>query len=413
MAKELAVSNNKMMSVVPIAYSQACNIELLGGISDRQQYDGITETYSPDYAIRPCVFMPHCKLINPDNPYDTGDCNSILTSFSWIEISASGQQTVVASSEKSSIVSGYSTVIEGNDRGKLTISKNSTLGTHRTLRFRATWTDPVSGYVYTFIKDKALYLEDCTNARAEIMIDVASTVMWNPLRHNSTQPINVSVMVGAKDMTSNAKTRIWWYRILNNGSKELITSADGCYELTSVTKAANGQVTGIVVNEEMIGDSIGYEVRACYIYSGSIPSSPREADARKETKIKRYFPPLTAKFIGSASHVSQSVAAVLCKAVVSDNIGVIDSSVWQEYIRARWDKVTFSQVTNNGVVSMVESSTTLGYGETFLCPVDEGKAIRLVLEDRGAYCVLTDDSGNALADDNGNVLISREIDSSI
>lgn len=412
--KELAHSNDKMMSVQPVAYSQTCEIELVGGISNRQQYDGIQQTFSPNFAIRPCVMFPRCGLINPDTPTETGDCNGILTSFVWSVVTPSGQ-TVVASSEKSSIVSGYSAVIDGTNRGQLTISVNSNLDIHRTMRFKGTWIDPVSGYVYTFVKDKPLYLEDVTDPTAEIMMDASPTIPWYPLRSPQTQKISVKVMVGSVDKTADSKMRIWWYRILDDGSRELISSVDDAnnWELINVEKAANGQITSVTVDCDMIGEGIGYEVRACYTYSGSIPTAPKAADARKATKIVRTIPPLTAKFVGSGLLAASDSAGVMCRAVVSDNQGVLDSSVWQKFIRARWDRITYGQVTNNGVVSMTENRETIGYGETFMFPLSVAKAIRLVLEDRGCNYVLTDDSGNALTDDNGSVLISREIDETL
>ena len=51
---------------------------------------------------------------------------------------------------------------------------------------------------------------------------------------------------------------------------------------------------------------------------------------------------------------------------------------------------------------MTESVEVLGYGETFPCPFEAKKSIRLTIEDRGAY--------ELLVDENGNYIISREID---
>ena len=117
------------------------------------------------------------------------------------------------------------------------------------MRFEGNWTDPISGYKYTFIANKPLYLEDTTNARAEIMLDSAPTVLWNPLKHASTRTITAKVMVGAIDKSADANARIWWYRILDNGTKQLISSIDDSdnYEITAITKAHNGQITSILI----------------------------------------------------------------------------------------------------------------------------------------------------------------------
>lgn len=414
MAKELAVSVDKMMEIQPTAYSQSCSIEIVGNIINRQQYDGIAGSFSPDFTIRPCTMFPPCYLIDPDNPGETQNCNSKLNSFKWSEVTSSGI-VVVATSENASIKAGYEAVVEGINKGTLYIKQNSVLGKPRTMRFEASWTDPVCGYKYTFVANKALYLEDCTNARAEIMLDSPATVLWNPLKHSSTKKLTARIMVGAKDKTADSKTRIWWYRILDNGTKQLISSVDDAenYEITAMTKAANGQISSITIDCDMIGEGIGYEVRACYIYSGSIPSSPREADARKVTYINRTIPPLTPQFVGDGFGLNSDTAFVTCRAIVSDNKEVIDPSVWNKIIRAKWQKVTYGKSTNNGVATMTESVEVLGYGETFQCPFEAKKSIRLTIEDRGAYELIVDENGNALVDENGNYIISREIDEGI
>lgn len=414
MAKELAVSVDKMMEIQPTAYSQSCSIEIVGNIINRQQYDGIEGSFSPDFTIRPCTMFPPCYLIDPDNPGETQNCNSKLDSFKWSEVTSSGI-VVVATSENASIKTGYEAVVEGINKGTLYIKQNSVLGKARTMRFEASWTDPVCGYKYTFVANKALYLEDCTNARAEIMLDSPPTVLWNPLKHSSTKKLTARIMVGAKDKTADSKTKIWWYRILDNGTKLLISSVDDAenYEITAMTKGANGQISSITIDCDMIGEGIGYEVRACYIYSGSVPSSPREADARKVTYINRTIPLLTPRFVGDGFGLNSDTAFVTCRAIVSDNKEVIDPSVWNKIIRAKWQKVTYGKSTNNGVTTMTESVEVLGYGETFQCPFEAKKSIRLTIEDRGAYELLVDENGNALVDENGNYIISREIDEGI
>lgn len=414
MAKELAVSVDKMMEIQSTAYSQSCSIEIVGNIINRQQYDGIEGSFSPDFTIRPCTMFPPCYLIDPDNPGETQNCNSKLDSFKWSEVTSSGT-VVVATSENASVKAGYEAVVEGINKGTLYIKQNSVLGKPRTMRFEASWTDPVCGYKYTFVANKALYLEDCTNAIAEIMLDSPATVLWNPLKHSSVKKLTARIMVGAKDKTADAKTKIWWYRILDNGTKQLISSVDDAenYEITAMPKGANGQISSITIDCDMIGEGIGYEVRACYIYSGSVPSSPREADARKVTYINRTIPLLTPRFVGDGFGLNSDTAFVTCRAIVSDNKEVIDPSVWNKIIRAKWQKVTYGKSTNNGVTTMTESVEVLGYGETFQCPFEAKKSIRLTIEDRGAYELLVDENGNALVDENGNYIISREIDEGI
>ena len=84
--------------------------------------------------------------------------------------------------------------------------------------------------------------------------------------------------------------------------------------------------------------------------------------------------------------------------------------MWNKIIRAKWQKVTYGKSTNNGVTTMTERVEVLGYGETFQCPFEAKKSIRLTIQDRGAYELLVDENGNALVDEDGKYIISREID---
>ena len=139
-------------------------------------------------------------------------------------------------------------------------------------------------------------------------------------------------------------------------------------------------------------------------------ASPRDADARKVTYINRTIPPLTAQFIGDGFGLNEDATSVTCRAIVSDNNGVIEPSVWKKVLRAKWQKITYGKSTNNGVTTMTQSAEALGYGETFQCPFEAKKSIRLSIEDRGAYELIVDENGNALVDEGGKYIISREID---
>ena len=116
MAKELAVSVDKMMEIQPTAYSQSCNIEIVGNIINRQQYDGIEGSFSPDFTIRPCTMFPSCHLIDPDNPGETQNFNSQLDAFKWSEVTSSGI-VVVATSENARVKAGFVGVRDGADKG--------------------------------------------------------------------------------------------------------------------------------------------------------------------------------------------------------------------------------------------------------------------------------------------------------
>ena len=58
------------------------------------------------------------------------------------------------------------------------------------------------------------------------------------------------------------------------------------------------------------------------------------------------MPGLAAKFEdgGYGFGLNSDTAFVTCRAIVSDNNGVIDPSVWNKIIRAKWQKVSYGKV---------------------------------------------------------------------
>lgn len=404
--KELGKSNPQAMSMQATAYSQICEIQILGNITNRQTYDAATGHFEPDYTQRACQMFPRCLLLDPDNPVETGVFNSQLTSFQWIEVTAAGQTPIYPTSD--GVKAGYDVDKEGEYKGMLYIKDNGKIGVKRTVRFIGKWTDPVSGYVYRFQQDKPLDIEDATDARPVVSLDSPAAVTWNPLRQQAEQVIRANVILGSQDVTASKKCKIWWVRILDDGSKEPITASNiaDSWEIKEATTAENGQITGITIDRNLIGDSISYEVYAAYRAEGELPADYVSTDAKAVTTIVRVIPALEVRYVGTTTSVSNGVAKVLCRAIVIDGSGVIDSETWGRQAKMKWEHVVFT-VDKNG--NRAESATLIGYGEEMTVPVDDTKFLRLTLLDRGNFVALVDSDGSYLVDDSGNRIIEREL----
>lgn len=404
--KELGRSNPQAMSVQATAYSQNCEIQILGNITNRQTYDAATGHFEPDYTQRACQMFPKCLLLDPDNPVETETFNSQLTSFQWVEVTSAGQTPIYPTSN--GVKDGYDVDKEGEYKGMLYIKGNGKVGVKRTVRFIGKWTDPVSGYVYRFQQDKPLDIEDATDARPVITLDSPSAVTWNPLRQQAEQTIRANVMLGSQDVTSSKKCKIWWVRVLDDGSREQITSGNvsDSWEIKEATTAENGQITSITIDRNLIGDSISYEVYAAYRAEGVLPTEYTSTDAKAITTIVRVIPALEVRYVGTTTSISEGVAKVLCRAIVIDGSGVIDTDTWSEYAKMKWEHVAYT-VDKNG--NRAENATLIGYGAETTVPVDESKFLRLTLLDRGNFVALIDDDGSYLVDDSGNRIIEREL----
>ena len=163
--KELGKSNPKELSIETTAYSQSVSIENIGAITNRQTYDAASKTYEPDFSQRPCQLFPKCFLIDPDNPVQTEVFNKQLDSFKWFEVTSEGETLIYPSADASGIKAGYEVEKNGEYKGMLYVKSNGKVGNRRTVKFIATWTDPLSGYIYKFQAAKPITVEDITEAR--------------------------------------------------------------------------------------------------------------------------------------------------------------------------------------------------------------------------------------------------------
>lgn len=406
--KELGKSNPKELSIEATAYSQSISIETIGAIINRQTYDATSNTYEPDFSQRPCQLFPKCFLIDPDNPVQTEVFNKQFESFKWFEVTSEGETLIYPSAEAGGIKAGYDVEKEGEYKGMLYVKSNGKIGSQRTVKFVASWKDPLSGYVYRFQASKPIAVDDITEARPVLALDAPAAIRWNPMRMPAGQTINAKVFVGNNDMTDSNKVKLWWLRVLGDGTKELITTADETtsWEIDAITTSKSGQITGISINREMIGDSISYEVHAVYNAEGVFPKSYSNTDAIGTTTIARFIPSLDVNYSGSTTSIANGVLSVLCTAYVSDGAGTLDASVWNQYARARWAFVNYS-IDRDG--NRTESERFIGYGTEMLIPVEQAQFLRVAIEDRGSNVAIVDEDGNYLTDDDGKRLIEREL----
>ncbi len=400
----LAQSEQYQFNIQPIAYHQCINMVVRSNVTTRQTYDDVTKLYIPDYSSAPLIIFPDCQLIDPDSPTTSISANSLLTSFTWSEKTAAGLTEIA--NQSGSLKTGYAVETTGDSKGQITVTSNAVIGIRRALRFTGTWVDPVSLYTFRFVKDIPLVLEDITDARASIMLDMPNTDQWNPFRQQASRTITATVMVGTKNYTENANVKIFWYRVNDDGTKTLINSVDddNNFEVTAITKGTNSQITSITVDRDKIGESISYEVRCSYRTDGALPSSPEDGDPTVSTTIVRYFPPMTVSYVGQNTRADYN-STVLLQAMVSDNQGVLDN--WEDIAEAKW-YLCESSKGSDGTISTTR--TLLGTGKEITVAADKVKYIQLDICDREATVALTDDDNSSyLTDDSDAVLVDKKV----
>lgn len=396
----LAQTDVKMVDIQPIGYHQLCSLSVRSTIMNRQNYDAVTKLFTPNYEMSPLVIFPECRLLDPDSPVESILANSTLRSFTWEEVTSS-KTSVIATEGGASDSTKYEVATTGDSKGQITVKCNSTIGIRRSLRFIGIWIDKVSGYRYTFSKDIPLIVEDVTDATASITLDMPNTDKWNPFRQQATRDIHALVKVGRYDKTDDANTKLFWYRINSAKSKILIKDVDDedNWEITSVIKGTNGQITSISVDRDKMGDGVSYEVYCSYRVNGSLPDAPESGDPKATTSLVRCFPKIEAQFTGANARVQGSNTSILLKAIVSDNMGEIPN--WNDIAYANWYEVTSSTDKDGNIVL---SRALLGSGPEILVSTDVAKRVQLDILDRGATVALVDDEENHLMDDDAALI---------
>lgn len=398
----LAQSALKKIFVQPIGYCQNCQLVVRSvGITTRQTYDNINKQFVPDYTDESSMLQifPQCTMVNPDSPVASVVVNKELSDVTWWEVTTKGETKITASN------TGYKITDSGDSKGEIFVKSNGTVGVPRTLRFKAKWYDTQSGYCYVFQKEIGLSIDDASEPMPELVLDIPKTFQWNPFRNTSTYKVTPTVFVGKLNVVDDARCKLFWYHIEDDGSKTLITSENSVpsLEISEVVKNENEQIKSLLFNLEMIRDS-SYEVVASFRSKGSLPAEPASSDPRYQFSISRTYPAMTAEFRGKTLSVSRNEKTINLVAIIKDNMDVVPD--WSKYACAYWYKSTVSVDQNN---TTQQVNTLIGKGESINVAASEQDFIMLTLEDRGAYSPVVDDNSNYLVTDNGEYIVQNDI----
>lgn len=387
----LTRSDRKQMEVTTTIYSVMCSIEVVGNyMPTTQTYDDLEPTYAPDYSIDKLSLFPRCQVIDPDSPIAAITCNPKLKSFEWFEATSAGLKAIYSGGKTAD---GYEVIESGDNKGQLSVGKNGKVGQARAVRFVGIYVE--DGYSYKFEASMPLPIIDASSPGTELSIDSDKAIVYNPLRAPENQTIVAKVIKGNKDITSDDRCKLLWYRRNSSGAETLLTANPDCdnIEVVGITKSPNGSITSLTINRSLIGNGQTYGVYAMYRSNKQFPSAPTDLDARLYTTITRGFPRLYCEIKGDGL-MTPNVKAQHMKVIVSDNQGVIPN--WNKHLYASW------KVTKDG------TETEVARGEEVMLPITSGASFECDIEDRGTRKVIASDTGEWLVDGDGSPITIRE-----
>lgn len=362
----------------------SCNIELVGSVPSKQVYQADLKEYTPDYTITPLTLFPRCNATDPDAVNKIGLVNSALTNMKWYERYGNTRALIDASN------TDYTITESGVNKGRITVKKNVETLSPLTLEFYAEYLDSRTKEVYVFQMSILISTLDGTDAIPVMTIDAAETELWNPVRQKTTErTINFKAIAGTEDVTD--KCRFFVYRLLDTGALEEITDGNGDNDWEYVARTD----TSYTFDLNYIGDEMTFVVKATYSPDGNPSSDAADSYLVKTTKFVRYIPKLWCDWEGVPNEVANGTTVVYPRPIVTDTLGNIDLP--EEMFRFYW----YTSINDGSTWALVADIKAPSI------PFTDGMVLKLEVEDRGAYCVVSDADGNVVCVDGVPVIVRK------
>lgn len=253
--------------------------------------------YTPNRRLTPSVILPVVRAYDKDGVFRTGVINDLLSDIHWYE----GNTEIIAGADY-----GIDTSNTQN-KGQLTIYKNTPVGSSFKLRFVASIADTRRNEVIkVYANNINIPATVASGDEYNITLNVPSACYYNPLDNEASLTVNATGWRGDKGTSALTyelrKTTVSGSIV----SDRAITDTD--FEIISVS--GNAFAFDIrMINEEsyiIIGKVDGYEV------------------ARTGFTIKRKYPSWTAKQVGTPE-IIPGQAEVAKRCIIEASTGVVDN----------------------------------------------------------------------------------------
>ena len=230
-------------------------IEVVGSVPDVQVYQADKAEYTPDYTLTPLTLFPRCNATDPDAVVKVGAVNASLVNMKWYE-RLNGVRTLITSANKSYVITET-----GAEKGKIQVKKNTVPGSPVTLEFYAEYVDAKrTGQTHVYRFSRLVRAVDGSEAQPKLMVDSPSALDWNPCRDIARQAITAKLLVGDMDVTTTDKCRLFFFRKLDTGALEQITTVTATMTGSSYHLPKNV----LTIDRDYIGHEQTYVVKASY-----------------------------------------------------------------------------------------------------------------------------------------------------
>lgn len=365
-----------------------------GGVSDSQNYDADTDTYTPDYTIDASnlILQPEVGRLDKDEVLTPGLINQDLTNIAWYEVNSGKADTVIDKANTS-----YEIVTSGAKAGRIRIKKNAKPQIPLNLRFEADYKDPRTNQVHHIIKPWQVQCKNSTQYTPLLVLDAAAQTIYNPLSDPDTQTVHASLRLGVNECPENKRLFVWEV-MREDGTFSTVGSDILDYD---VEVSADGN--SCTVNRNLMGAELYLRCRAKYSAEGD-PSSVQLSDnaPTKLVAFIRRIPKFEYDIGELPTNLPSGLLAIAPTAKIWNTNGTIDNP--ERELLPLW------YVATNGTGTLNYSLIAHGMNPTL--PTEKvsntaGGVYGLDVKDVGPLCAWEDSDGAVFVDDEDNVILIK------
>lgn len=365
-----------------------------GGVSDSQNYDADTDTYTPDYTIDASnlIVQPNIGRLDKDEILTPGLINQDLTNIVWYEVNSGKADTVIDKSNTS-----YEIVASGAKAGRIKIKKNAKPQIPMNLRFEADYKDPRTNQVYHIIKPYQVQCKNATQYTPLLVLDAAAQTIYNPLSDPDKQTVYASLRLGANECPTEKRLFVWEV-MREDGTFSTVGSDILDYDVE--VSEDGGSCT---VNRNLMGAELYLRCRAKYSAEGN-PSSVQLSDnaPTKLVAFIRRIPKFEFDIGELPTNLPSGLLAIAPTAKIWNTNGVIDNP--ERELLPLW------YVATNGTGTLNYSLIAHGMNPTLSTEKvsnTAGGVYGLDVKDVGPLCAWEDSDGAVFVDDEDNVILIK------
>lgn len=365
-----------------------------GGVSDSQNYDADTDTYTPDYTIDASnlIVQPNIGRLDKDEILTPGLINQDLTNIVWYEVNSGKADTVIDKSNTS-----YEIVTSGAKAGRIKVKKNAKPQIPLNLRFEADYKDPRTNQVHHIIKPYQVQCKNSTQYTPLLVLDAAAQTIYNPLSDPDKQTVHASLRLGANECPAEKRLFVWEV-MREDGTFSTVGSDILDYD---VEVSEDG--SSCTVNRNLMGAELYLRCRAKYSAEGN-PSSVQLSDnaPTKLVAFIRRIPKFEFDIGELPTNLPSGLLAIAPTAKIWNTNGVIDNP--ERELLPLW------YVATNGTGTLNYSLIAHGMNPTLSTEKvsnTAGGVYGLDVKDVGPLCAWEDSDGAVFVDDEDNVILIK------